>query len=1149
MASEEIFRELRTRIHRLRRKKLTVSLIESSLLYVAGFFVVALLTGLIDAYLIDSPWSRWILLAFVATALVTAFVLLVFPPLGRSLRILRAPTDVELARDIGRRFPEIKDRLATAIELFDDANSSASWYSESLVHEALKAVHDATARLDFSLAVSLSRLQRAAYISLTAVFIFAVTFALIGEPLRLAYARLMNPHRNVTEPAPFEYTVKPGNLEVLQGAAVSLSATITTIQSFSFPEHITVFMKAEGVDTYREETVRRDTSGAYTFTAENVRQSFRYYFQTDARTGGRRRTVRSEEFGVTVRRRPAVKNLQAEITYPAYSGLGSRVLDENTGDVTALKGSRVSLRIETTKNLAEARIVMDDSSSTPMELGTFSRSKAEGSWTLTRSGRYHIELRDDEAVVSDNPVEYQIVVTADEKPFVRISEPAQDMDLGENLTIHLTGDVQDDFGLTRLLLRYRRDKTSGLTPIDESYSSVDISFLLDRSTPSQSVYYVWNLEALGLHPEDEVAFFLEVFDNDAVSGPKSARSDIRRLRFPSLEEILAEVGKQQDAQIDKMEDISKSSDEMAKELDEIHRDMLKDKKLDWKEQEKLKQLSEKQEQIQQELRDMKDDLQKMAERMQQNDILSQETLEKYQELQKLMGELDNKEFNDAMKKLQDAMKNLDQNQMKDAVKQFKFDQESFKKNVERTLELFKRIKAEQLFDQLVRRAEELQRRQAEVNDLSQKAETAKEREALAGEQQAIKKSLDELQARTDELKALIQDIDKNESTAELDKANETMKEGSIQQRMDRSQSDISQGGQKSSSSKENRQEIGKSLQALRDQLERARKNHRQQQDKQVMNAMRKIVFDLLSVSQTQESVMTDSRQLNLASPNYRDVTQSQSDVFNSMSRVTENLIELSNRTFFVTSELGKTFGRALGNMSEAVKLLEERNSALSVGRQNTAMTAVNDAVKQLLQSMDKMQGGQSGTGMESLLEQLGQMAGKQGSINEGTMPLLGQGGNEGSLSQEQQQQLGRMLGQQRALKEALEGLQSQLQGQQDMKGRLGDMAGDMEEVIKDMERNQVNRKTIERQQKIFQRLLDASKSMHEKDFSEKRKGETGKEYFRRSPADLPANLTDRRNKLRQDFLKEKQQGFSRDYEELIQKYFEALGNLDLEEQK
>jgi hypothetical protein len=99
-----------------------------------------------------------------------------------------------------------------------------------------------------------------------------------------------------------------------------------------------------------------------------------------------------------------------------------------------------------------------------------------------------------------------------------------------------------------------------------------------------------------------------------------------------------------------------------------------------------------------------------------------------------------------------------------------------------------------------------------------------------------------------------------------------------------------------------------------------------------------------------------------------------------------------------------------------------------------------------------------------------------------------------------------------------------------------------------MEKNNVNRKTIERQQKIFQRLLDASKSMHEKDFSEKRKGETGKDYIRRNPKELPSNLTDRKNKLRQDYLKEKQQGFARDYEELIQKYFEALGNLDLEDQ-
>jgi hypothetical protein len=232
----------------------------------------------------------------------------------------------------------------------------------------------------------------------------------------------------------------------------------------------------------------------------------------------------------------------------------------------------------------------------------------------------------------------------------------------------------------------------------------------------------------------------------------------------------------------------------------------------------------------------------------------------------------------------------------------------------------------------------------------------------------------------------------------------------------------------------------------------------------------------------------------------------------------------------------------LSTMNDAVKDLEERNTIRAVSNQNASMIAVNDAVKFLLQSMDKMNSGQSGTGMEQLMEDLQKMAGQQQGINDGTMPFSGQ--NPGGMTPEQQAQLGRMMAEQQALKESLENMQSGLEGHQDIKGKLDNMAKEMDEVIKDMQNKNIGRETIQRQQKILQRMLDATKSQQEKDLSEKRKGETGKEYKTRSPNELPKDLTDRKNKLRQELLKEMKQGYSKDYEELIKKYFEALGNLE-----
>ncbi|MBX7152623.1 DUF4175 domain-containing protein, partial [bacterium] len=397
------------------------------------------------------------------------------------------------------------------------------------------------------------------------------------------------------------------------------------------------------------------------------------------------------------------------------------------------------------------------------------------------------------------------------------------------------------------------------------------------------------------------------------------------------------------------------------------------------------------------------------------------------------------------------------------------------------------------------------------------------------------------------LKDLVGKIDKNFKTQELEKAVDQMKNGSTQKKMDQSKQAIAQDQQNQQPQKENQQQVSKDLDSLAQQLSKAQQEYREQQDSQIMNAMRKIIFDMLETSKEQESVMDDARSLMSFSPRYSQMTQRQADVRTNMGRVTENLIDLSNNTFFVTTALGKLVASALNDMNDAVKELEERNTVRALGKQNQAMGSVNEAVKMLLQSMDKMQNGQSGTGMQQLMEELQNMAGQQGQLNDQTIPFGQQNG--GQLSMEQQAQLGRMMAEQQALKESLENMQGQLEGQQDLKNKLGNMAKEMDEVIKDMAQQKVDRKTIERQQKILQRMLDATRSTQEKDFSEKRKGETGKDYRTKSPNELPSNLTDRKAKLRQDLLKILREGYSKDYEELIKKYFEALGNVAEGEQE
>lgn len=1155
MSSLECLKYFEQKLSSLRRLYNRTDLMVGFYYWLSAAIGLLIISGGIEALATMEPAGRWMTLISVITLLGLACFYLLGLPFLRMINVFPSYPDTYLAEQVGRRFPEIRDKLRNVLELFRSGAAESPYYSRALTDAAIFSVYKQAMPLDFSLAADRNKIRRAfrrnryIYAGLAAIFI------LFHSSYIDAYRRLVYPNERFAPPAPFSITAEPGHGTVLHGETVKLRFQMTRLGShdWPYPDKISVFTQSADGDYYKEETARHDSAGMYPFTLAHVRQPVRYYAEASSRIFGQAYRIRSEEYRIDVVKRPALKRLLVELEYPSYANMEPVALDENNGEIAGLRGTWVKIKIESTKPLHAARLYFTDSTMVPLSVSRVAPHKAEGAFRLKQSGAYHIDLTDTEGIPSAEPVEYAITVIPDAYPFIQMTEPAQDFDITEDMTVRITAETQDDFGLSRLLLHYKLDETKGFLPPQENYTSADISFLLAPGNLTQTIFYTWVLEKLNLQPEDVMSFYLEVFDNDNISGPKSAKSAVRKLRFPSLAEIFAEASKGQDLAIQKAEDILEKSEDIQKELEDIHRDLLKDKKLDWKDKEKIKQLTEKQENLQKQVQEMKENLQALTQKLDENNVLSKETLEKYQELQKLLSEINNKEFQDLMRKLQEAMqKNFDPKMLKDAMKQFKFDQEAFKQSVERTLELLKRIKAEMMFDQLRKETEDLKRRQEQINQESQKTKTDEEQQALAREQERLEKALNDLQKKAELLKETVKEINPKYATKELEKASEQIKSGKTQSKMQQSRNAIQNKRANQKQERDNQQAVKDDLDSLSHQVSRAQKEFRDQQDEQIMAAMRKIIYDLLEISKGQEVVLQDSRLLSYLSDDFRLRAQEQADLQAGMERVADNLVALSNQTFFVNSALGKVFGQALASMQESVRQLAERNALGATERQQMAMGSVNEAIRMLMESMNQIQQGQSGTGMQQLMQQLQQMAGKQGQINDGTLPLMpgqGQDGNEGMLSQEQQAQLGRMMAEQQALKEAMEALQAQAQGQQNFQGQLGQMAKDMEEVIKDMKNQNVNRKTIERQQKILQRMLDATRSIHEKDQSEKRKGETAKSYKTKSPGELPDNLTDRRNKLRQDLMRAMQEGFSKDYQELIRKYFEALEKMDANKQK
>jgi hypothetical protein len=86
----------------------------------------------------------------------------------------------------------------------------------------------------------------------------------------------------------------------------------------------------------------------------------------------------------------------------------------------------------------------------------------------------------------------------------------------------------------------------------------------------------------------------------------------------------------------------------------------------------------------------------------------------------------------------------------------------------------------------------------------------------------------------------------------------------------------------------------------------------------------------------------------------------------------------------------------------------------------------------------------------------------------------------------------------------------------------------------------MDRRTIERQEQILTRMLDAQKSVREREYSKERKREVGKAYARKSPGENMDTEDERAKKLQTDLMRALNEGYNPDYEKLIEEYFKTL---------
>jgi hypothetical protein len=223
------------------------------------------------------------------------------------------------------------------------------------------------------------------------------------------------------------------------------------------------------------------------------------------------------------------------------------------------------------------------------------------------------------------------------------------------------------------------------------------------------------------------------------------------------------------------------------------------------------------------------------------------------------------------------------------------------------------------------------------------------------------------------------------------------------------------------------------------------------------------------------------------------------------------------------------------------KMFAEINDAKSrpiPGYLEEIQKGINFMIFDLMQAKNNMQsGGGGGGGMQSLMQSLQQMGEQQLMLNMMTQEMMKQMGEEGGLSQEMRNQARKIAEQEERLAENLKRVLQTDREAQNQTSAMNQLIEELEEISRQLKQNRIDQSLLDRQQRILSRLLDAQKSIHKREFSKKRKGESGEKQDWR----LPEEIKLRFDKIRREaLLKQELEIYPKAFRDLIREYFKKV---------
>jgi hypothetical protein len=752
--------------------------------------------------------------------------------------------------------------------------------------------------------------------------------------------------------------------------------------------------------------------------------------------------------------------------YPRYLRLADEPLPVSGDTVLLPAGTRLRTRGQATAALSLAAWE-GDRKDAPLDVDG---REFHGEFTPRASGVYTLRLAvEGGAPLGGDTVRLPLRIVADSAPVVTVPVPGADTVAPLSMRLPLVVEARDDHGLTAVRVRVRLGTA-------ERLDTVSMGGEPDHAILAHEL----DLQRAGAEPGDTVVYQLIATDN---APPRQVgRSREYRVRIPTRAELRAAQREAAAAMGSSLDSLARKSAEVQRQTEDLSRERSRtegsgrgpDPAMSFEQARQAQALAQATDSLVQQSEQLKDALEALHQAAEQAGLNDPEFQKRLAEVREQLAKALTPELRAKLAELKSALQNLDAEQARRALQDLTEAQEKLQQALERSRDLFKRAALEGELANLADEARDLAKQQDQWNAEAAKADSAR---ASSDEQQMASRA-DSLASR---LQAASRQLDSSAARRALEQA--AAQAAQAAQQMQQAAQQMQQGGR--AQAQQHGRRASQMLGPLAGQMDQARQSTQNQWREEVTQALDQALAETSRLS-SQELELSRSLD-NDADP--AAARTAQAALEDGLERVAARIRDIAGKNALVSQQIGVALEVARTHMSASRDAVSSANINLpaAADRAGSAVDALNAAAYMMLRSRDDVAGSASGSGMAEAMEKMSQLAGQQGQLGQQTASLLPMPGQGQGAGQQMMQQL---AAQQRAIAQELQ----RLQAQGNMPG-AGQLSQEAQDLARRLEAGRLDRQTVERQQQLFRRMLDAGRTLQgeERDEQKERQSTTAKE--------------------------------------------------------